>query len=311
MAENRLNILVLVGGDSPERDVSLDSGKAIVDALKQVGHQAETHDPIDPGTHQPSEKILNLKPGDYDLLFFGLHGGSGENGLLQGLLELKQIPYTGSSMAASAVAMNKDMSKRLMTQSDIPTAAWIKLEKAKGSLDNRPSLPVIVKPNNGGSTVGLTLVEKEDDLLDAIDLAFQNCPEVLIERYHSGREITISILNGQPLPPVEIIPKHKLYDYTCKYTEGASEYICPAEIDPAVADKLSSDAVKLYNLLGCRHYARIDFILQPDNNYICLELNSLPGMTALSLFPLAASAISLDFPHLCDKISRMALEGGR
>lgn len=308
MAEKYLNILVLAGGDSPEREVSLDSGRAIVDALQQMGHRAKLHDPI--VNNQPSEKLLNLNPSDYDLLFFGLHGGSGENGLLQGFLELKQILFTGSGMAASAVAMNKDMSKRLMIQAGISTADWAVCNSTTPN-DNRPALPVIVKPNDGGSTLGLSLVESEQDLSDAINLALQHGSSVMIEKYHSGREITISILDGQPLPPVEIIPKHKLYDYTCKYTKGGSEYICPAEIDQAVISKLSNDAIKLYNLLGCRHYARVDFIVMTDNSYICLELNSLPGMTALSLFPMAASATGLDFPHLCDKISRMAKAGGQ
>ncbi len=307
MAENALNILVLVGGDSPERDVSLDSGRAIAEALRQMGHRAEIHDPIDPANSQPTTKLLNLRPTNYDLVFFGLHGGAGENGLLQGLLELKKIPFTGSDMASSALAMNKDLSKRLMVQAKIATAEW-KLHNQEISDTNPPSLPVIVKPNDGGSTLGLSLVENEADLSDAIKLAYNHCQSVMIEKYHSGREITISILNGQPLPPVEIVPKNRLYDYDCKYTKGRSEYFCPAEIDQDVVVKMAHDAVKLFNLLGCRHYARVDFILQPDNSYICLELNSLPGMTALSLFPMAASATGLDFPHLCDKLSRLAME---
>lgn len=340
MAKKKLNILILAGGESGERDVSLTSARAITTALISSGHTIRVLDTLDgrliaDGSGNFPENISStagaravtdptlalelsrLKDDGVDVVVNALHGGAGENGHIQALLEMLGLAYTGSPMAASAAAMNKDISKRIMRTLDIPTADWLCFnrlaqltpEEITVEVESQLLCPMIVKPTDGGSTVGLTLVEDPSQLAEAIEVAFSAGDSVMIEKYMNGREITISLLDGKPLPPVEIKPSHKLYDYTCKYTKGKSEYICPAEIELETVEKLSRDAVSLYRTLGCRGYARVDFIVDSSGNYICLELNTLPGMTALSLFPMAARAVGIEFDRLLDKLCELALEG--
>ncbi|MCP4567067.1 MAG: D-alanine--D-alanine ligase [FCB group bacterium] len=340
MTEKKLNILILAGGDSPEREVSLTSAEAVAEALIGAGHNVFVIDPRD-GRWLGDEgglPFIRQEAGDLktvanhalfcrelkkvcskgiDVVFNALHGGSGENGRVQAMLDIHGLPYTGSPMAASAVAMNKDWSKRIMRTLKIPTADWLNFNRTDpltptemaAKIENQLSLPVIIKPTDGGSTVGLSLVEKASAITEALEVAFAVADSVLAEKYFEGREITISVLDGKPLPPVEIKPSHKLYDYTCKYTKGKSEYICPADIELDFVEKLADDAVRLYHTIGCRGYARIDFIVGSDGSYICLELNTLPGMTALSLFPMAAKAVGIEFDQLLVKLCQLALEG--
>jgi len=238
--------------------------------------------------------------------------------VVQAVLETLGIAYTGAPMAASAIAMNKDISKRIMSSQGIPTADWKTYDSSRdhtiehimADFENNhlPSVPLIVKPADSGSTVGLSLVEEKDQLAEALRLAFDESNLVMVEDYIKGREVTIAVLDGHALPPVEIKPTHKLYDYTCKYTKGKSEYFCPADIDAAIVEKLSHDAVLFYNTIGCRGYGRVDFIVKPDGSYVCLELNTLPGMTELSLFPMAAKAAGISFDELLEKLCYLALE---
>lgn len=347
MNKRALNILVLAGGDSTEREVSLNSSKAVAETLQKHGHQVRLIDTLngaylnDSGTggtmRAQSEpfpqavltkeapviayplalELSRLDQREIDVVFIGLHGGTGENGTIQAFLDLVKLPYTGSGPAASAIAMNKDISKRVMQSLGIPTAEWRRFDadqkgQAKqitGALSRAGlEIPLVVKPTDGGSTVGLTLVETKAAMNDAISAAFGVADSVMVERYFKGREITISVLDGAPLPPIEIKPTHKLYDYTCKYTKGKSEYICPADIPDELTARLSADAVLLYKTIGCRGYARVDFIAESADNYICLELNTLPGMTGLSLFPMAARAAGIEFDELLVRLCRMAME---
>jgi len=352
MEKRKLNVLLLAGGESSEREVSLNSSKAIATALLEVGHKVRMLDTLtgkyltdasgkyidiktldDPKTETATGDDRNLPvASDFlqtvkdssdaiDVVFLGLHGGFGENGTIQALLQMAGVPYTGSPMAASAVAMNKDISKRVMQSLNIPTAEWKTyerelwqgLEKVAADVITQIApafmLPLIIKPADGGSTVGLTLVEDESEIPEALKAAFEESNLVMVERYIKGREITIAVLDGESLPPVEIKPTHKLYDYTCKYTKGKSQYFCPADIEASVAEKLSHDAVLFYNTIGCKGYARIDFIVEPNGSYACLELNTLPGMTELSLFPMAARAVGMEFGELLEKLCYLALEG--
>lgn len=348
MEKRKLNILVLAGGESAEREVSLDSSRAIAAALVNSGHRVRVVDTLNgryltdksgkfidkeaveknvsPGMNEvrvfsnllPSEKVSKAGEGKIDVVFNGLHGGKGENGVVQAVLETLGVAYTGAPMAASAVAMNKDISKLIMKSLGIPTAEWKTYDSSRSDtlehiiadFDGKrlPSLPLIVKPADSGSTVGLSLVEEKGRLAEAIRLAFNESNLIMIEDYIKGREITIAVLDGRPLPPVEIKPTHKLYDYTCKYTKGKSQYFCPADIDSAIVEKLSRDAVLFYDTIGCRGYSRIDFIVAPDGSYVCLELNTLPGMTELSLFPMAAKAAGISFEELLEKLCYLALE---
>ena len=347
MEERKLDILVLAGGESSEREVSLNSSKAAARTLAQRGNRVRIMDACDgrwltedmgnpgPGVSGADAKIpartaaddlpginltralLKARQDGVDVVFLGLHGGFGENGSIQALLDILGIPYTGSPMAASAIAMNKDISKRIMRTLGISTADWQTFDRNAGASPESAEVflnkgvfgwPVIIKPVDSGSTVGLTLVERAGRLGDAITTAFGESDAIMAERYLSGREITMSVLDGQALPPVEIKPTHKLYDYTCKYTKGKSHYFCPADIDRTITEKLSHDAVLFYQTIGCRGYGRVDFIVGGDGNYICLELNTLPGMTELSLFPMAAKAAGIEFGSLLERLCHMALE---
>ena len=266
-----------------------------------------------------AQELGKVKRGDIDVVLIGLHGGVGENGTIQAILDLLGIPYTGSPMNASAIAMNKDIAKRVMRSLDIPTAEWRRYDLSpEMSVDDIEAavkrielpLPLVVKPIDGGSTVGLSMVEKPDQISGAVMAAFAVSDGIIVERYLKGREITISVLDGRALPPVEIRPSHALYDYACKYTKGKSQYVCPAEIEAATVEKLSADAVRLYETIGCRGYARVDFIVAPGGGFICIELNTLPGMTELSLFPMAARAAGIEFDRLLEILCRLAI-GGR
>jgi len=253
---------------------------------------------------------------DVDVVLLCLHGGAGENGTLQCLLDLAGIRYTGSGMKASAVAMDKAMTKKLAAAEGVPVPASIKVRIGRDGVTDRHlskaahrfTLPVIVKPNDSGSTVGLTRVERVEEMKKALETAAGESSEVLIEQYIKGRELTVSVLDGEALPVVEIKPKKGLYDYESKYTRGMSEYIAPAEIADDLAAGMQRDAVKTYHAVGAEGLVRVDFMLDEDFNYYMLELNTLPGMTELSLAPMAAKAIGLEFHELVDRIIKSAME---
>jgi D-alanine-D-alanine ligase len=337
-------VTLFLGGTSSERDVSLASGVRIAQALRQRGFSVASVDPatgpLSPSDEQkildggvksapPSEDELRRMtreslprlvkniplPADTDVIFLGLHGGYGEDGTLQALLDVVGIPYTGSGHLASAIAMDKDVSKHLFRNANVPTAKWMLLT-GKSTVDGDEmvrtlGLPLIVKPSKQGSTVGLSVVKEAESLGAAIEEAFRFDDEVLVEEFIPGREITVTILGGEALPVGEIIPKHEIYDYECKYTPGMAEEVFPAKLSDAETARVQEVARRAYAALKLRGCARIDFRMSPQGEFYCLEANTLPGMTGTSLAPQAAAAAGISFPVLCERIVRLALDGGK
>ncbi len=339
---NKLNILVLAGGVSGEREISLASARAMYTALRELGHQASVIDSADGKSlldtngefllvqDRISSSKIALKPIDataltaslqmseyqqVDLVMIALHGGAGEDGTIQAVLDLAGKKYTGSNMMASAISMNKAYAKRIVKNEGIPTPDWmiarIRKESDIGNylpdIKDQFALPLIVKPNNSGSTIGLTLVKNDDQLVPALGDSARIDNEVLVEQYIRGREITASVLDGKALPLVEIIPGNDLYDYQCKYTKGKSNYVCPADIPQDVAEEIAAHAAHAYELIHCSGLARVDFILDSRNRPWFLEVNTLPGMTELSLAPMAAKQVGMTFNDLIQKICESAL----
>jgi D-alanine-D-alanine ligase len=247
------------------------------------------------------ESLADPSLSTYDVVFLALHGGAGEDGTVQSLLALSGARYTGSGPLSSAVAMHKDTTKRLLVQAGVPTPDWI--YPYRDGLDvSKLGLPLIVKPVAEGSTVGLTLVKSHSQLA----VAAAKAGDAMIERFIPGRELSVGILDGRALPPVEIVPRHEIYDYECKYTDGMSEYLCPAPLDLEVTERVCELAGRAFEALGCHGYARIDFRLAADATPYCLEANTLPGMTSHSLVPMAAREIGLDLGGLCETICTLA-----
>ena len=295
------NIGVLMGGMSSERDVSLKTGQAIVDALKRKGYRVL---PID----VTSDIALILRENNIDMAFIALHGSPGEDGTIQGLLEIMGIPYTGSSVLASALSMNKITSKKIFFYHGLPTPEFQSLITGDG--DNPATvqeqlsmaLPFVVKPAEEGSTIGISLVFKEEDIPGALEEAMLHCTEIIVEQYIQGKELTVGVLDGKALPPIEIRPESGFYDYKSKYTGGATNYILPAEIDERMSSGLQTMAVQAFNAIRCSGAARVDFILSDDNRPYILEINTIPGMTETSLLPMAANHEGIDFDTLTETI---------
>jgi D-alanine-D-alanine ligase len=337
-----VKITVLMGGTSAERNVSLASGVRVADALRSIGHKVTAVDtargPLSEtaerklresavGTLPPAREELDRmarealpqtvrvlpKRSEADVVFLALHGGHGEDGTIQSLLDLTDVPYTGSGHLASALAMDKDLSKHLFRRADVQTADWVMLSNDDpGSFSiEHLGLPLIVKPSKQGSTVGLTLVKDRGELPASIAEAFRYDDEVMVEQFIAGREFTVGILGDDALPVGEIISQHEIYDYECKYTPGMAQEIFPASISEAWRDKLQDQARRAFKALKLRGYARIDFRMTEDGEPYCLEANTLPGMTQTSLIPQAAMAAAISFPELCDRIVRLALESDR
>lgn len=331
----KLRVAVLMGGTSSERDVSLASGIRITEALRAFGHDVVAVDTVSGVLTSGDEQkllaggVVKTVPPDTkalirmnaamqgtlrslpqaDVLFLALHGGQGEDGTLQALLDLTGVPYTGSGHLASALAMDKDLSKHLFRAAGVPTADWlmapVTVEQVKATL----GFPVIVKPSKQGSTVGLSIVKKADELQAAIDAAFEHDDEVMVEQFIAGRELTVGVLGGQTLPVGEIIAKHEIYDYECKYTPGMAVEEFPAKLSDEETAAVQRFAQQAFDALKLRGYARIDFRMATDGTFYCLEANTLPGMTQTSLIPQAAAAAGITFPELCDRIVQLALEG--
>jgi D-alanine-D-alanine ligase len=324
-------VALLVGGTSPEREVSKSSGYSIYKALISLGYKTILIDPAY-GKNQPKkvddffkkENFSEISNNNYiesvnsklfsraEIAFLALHGRWGEDGTIQSLLELKGIKYTGSNVVTSAIAMDKLMSKILFKHYEIITPAWIVVEKhdiekvIKKKIKNSFGYPCVVKPNDQGSTVGLTVCKNAEGLSKAIKLAQKFSDKVLIEEYIAGHEVTVGVLDNKALPVLEIKPKHGVYDYKCKYTSGMSVYEVPANLPEWVQQELQAQALKAYNALGCKVYARMDFRLSNDYNTYCLEVNTLPGMTSTSLVPKMAKAIGISFEELIDRIIKLS-----
>ena len=335
-----MRITVLTGGTSAERDVALASATQVVAALRSRAHDVFVVDTaqgfIQPGDESrmlgravgaepPSiDHLRALERGlllsglagipvvrDAEVLFLALHGGPGEDGTLQTLLEMVGVPYTGSGRLGSAMAMDKDISKRLFREAGVPTADWAMAPLDREEAGQRFGWPLVVKPSKQGSTVGLTVVKSPDGFESAVELARQYDDEVMVEQFVPGRELTVGVLEGQALAVGEIIPRHEIFDYECKYTPGMSEEIFPADLPEAMAREAGRLGVRAHEALKLGGYSRVDFRLTPDGGLFCLEVNTLPGMTATSLLPQSAQAVGIAFPELCERICRTALAGRR
>jgi D-alanine-D-alanine ligase len=335
----RLKIAVLFGGTSSERDVSIASGSQVVQALRDGGHDVIPVDTaagvLDAGAERqllrgevpeapPDEEALDLmRTGDataltkapelagVDVLFLALHGGAGEGGTLQALLDLTGIPYTGSGMLGSALAMDKDIAKRLMMLAGVPTAPWLMAPVLLEDVEQRIGFPCVVKPSKQGSTMGLTVVKRVAELEPAVQLAARYDDEVMIEAFIPGREITVPVLGDEALPVGEIFSTHEIFDYAAKYQPGGAEEVFPADLTGPQTVEVQSLALKAHRALKLRGFSRVDFRMDAEGVFWCLEANTLPGMTAASLFPKGARAAGISFTEVCERLCRLAMEEHR
>ena len=289
-------IAVLMGGLGEEREVSLKSGKAIARSLRDNGYDV-LDIILDTELIGLTDKLLSV-----DMVFLGLHGSIGENGIIQGFLEALGVKYTGSGPLSSAICMDKNISKIIAEKNNILTPKWNIYNNINNIDNDKFDYPVIVKPNGQGSTVGLRIVQKKEELIPALDYAFQYDTSVLVEEYIKGRELTVMLLNDKAYPVCEIIPSHELYDFECKYTAGLSNYICPSELSSELTKYVQQVSEDLFYLLKCQNYSRADFLMDSQNRFWFLEMNTLPGMTDTSLAPMSALAAGISFNELIDRI---------
>jgi len=331
-----MRVAVLFGGTSAERDVSIASGAQVMKALREAGHEVVAVDTargvLGPAEEQrllsagvaptpPAEEELALiRAGaasplpatselqGIDMVFLTLHGGTGEDGTIQALLDLTGIPYVGSGLRASATAMDKDLSKRLFRAAGIPTADWLMAPVDPEEAGARLGYPLVVKPNKQGSTVGLTVVKAPEQLETAVEEAFRHDDEVMLERFVPGRELTCGVLADQPLAVGEIIAGSEIFDYASKYQEGGAEEIFPAELTEEQTRTVQDLALRAHRALKLEGFSRADFRMDDSGTFWCLEVNTLPGMTSASLLPKSARAAGIPFPELCDRICRLAVE---
>ncbi|WP_274008833.1 D-alanine--D-alanine ligase [Escherichia coli] len=301
-------IAVLLGGTSAEREVSLNSGAAVLAGLREGGIDAY---PVDP----KEVDVTQLKSMGFQKVFIALHGRGGEDGTLQGMLELMGLPYTGSGVMASALSMDKLRSKLLWQGAGLPVAPWVALTRAefeKGLSDKQLAeisalgLPVIVKPSREGSSVGMSKVVAENALQDALRLAFQHDEEVLIEKWLSGPEFTVAILDEEILPSIRIQPSGTFYDYEAKYLSDETQYFSPAGLEASQEANLQALVLKAWTTLGCKGWGRIDVMLDSDGQFYLLEANTSPGMTSHSLVPMAARQAGMSFSQLVVRILELA-----
>jgi len=326
-----MRITVLTGGTSAERDVALASAAQVVAALRSRGHKVAVVDTArgyipeaEEGrlvsasvarTPPSIDHLVELESGvllsglaalpavrQADVLFLALHGGRGEDGTLQAVLDVVGVPYTGSSALASGLAMDKDVSKHLFRAAGVPTADWLMAPATAEEVERAIGWPVVVKPSKQGSTVGLSVVKTPDGLAPAVAEAARYDDEVMIEAFVPGRELTVGILDGTALAVGEIRPRHEIFDYECKYTPGMAEEIFPADLDQAVTERCQALGLKAHKALKLGGYSRVDFRLTEVGELVCLEANTLPGMTATSLMPQSAKAAGIELPELCERV---------
>jgi D-alanine-D-alanine ligase len=331
-----MRLTVLLGGTSSERNVSLASGLRMAAALREAGHDVRLLDPatgvIDAATEAVwRERAVGVAPPgadeldalrrhdqtptlpthplirDADCVVLALHGGHGEDGTVQALLDLAGVRYTGSGAMATAIALDKDMTKRLLVHAGVPTAPWLMTPVDAATAISTLGLPLIVKPNREGSTVGLAIVKEAGQFDSAVAEASRFDPEVMCEAFVAGRELTVPVLAGVALPVGEIIAVKEIYDYECKYTPGMAREEFPAKLPAELTEAVQRFAEQAYVALKLRGCARIDFRLRANGELACLEANTLPGMTALSLVPQSAAAAGISFVEFCDRLVHDAL----
>ena len=342
-----MKIVVLAGGLSPERDVSLSSGSMIANALLEAGHRVvlvdvyegiqitgdvdrlfedkagnpysyrvpDTEPDLDEIRRRNNNRKSLIGPNVLtlceaaDVVFIALHGAMGENGQLQAVFDTMGIRYTGTGYIGSLLAMDKDLAKRLMRGAGIPTADWMVVDHTVTvpCIIDTIGVPCVVKPCSAGSSIGVSIVESRNDLDHAINYARSVDENILVEKMIKGREFSVGILGGTALPVIEILPCEGFYDYKNKYQEGLTREICPADLSGDDTGKLQATALKVHQILRLGSYSRIDFIMNEQGEFVCLEANTLPGMTPTSLLPQEAKAIGISYVELCDRIVRIAL----
>ena len=334
-----MRIAVLMGGTSDERDVSLSSGAQVAAALREAGHEVVAVDTtrgalsadeerklLHSGVNAlpPTRQTLDLlqtgdttalteapQVRDAEVFFLALHGGQGEDGTLQSLLEIAGLTYTGSGPTGCRLAMDKDLTKRLLRDAGVPTPDWIHVRRGEPgpTADEAAAqlgIPLIVKAASGGSSLRLRLAHDMQEVADAVEEARGWDDDVLFEQFVSGREFTVGILGDEALPVGEIIPENEIFDYECKYQPGMAAEIFPADIPDELARRIQELALQTHRVLRLEDFSRVDFIVDDAGGVWCLEANSLPGMTANSLLPKAARAAGIGFPELCDRIAGLA-----
>ena len=301
-------IAVLFGGTSAERDVSLQSGAAVLAGLREAGVDAHPVDTRD-------VPVTTLKAQGFDKVFIALHGRGGEDGTLQGMLEHLGLPYTGSGVMASAITMDKLRTKLLWQGAGLPVAPWVALtrQEMRNGLDEATQariaalgLPLIVKPSREGSSVGMSKVDASDELLAALHLAFEHDDEVLIEKWLSGPEFTVAILGEEILPSIRIQPAGVFYDYEAKYLSDETQYFCPSGLEAEREAALQQLVMQAWRSLGCEGWGRVDVMLDSDGAFYLLEVNTAPGMTSHSLVPMAARQAGMSFSQLVARILELA-----
>lgn len=292
-------IVVIEGGTSAEREISLKSARAIKNALSQKGFEVQSFDPKE----NTVSSLIAMAP---DAAFNALHGKNGEDGVIQGLLESLKIPYTGSNVAVSALCFDKILTKSYLKNFDIVTPRFLHWQQDETLDFDKLSFPVIVKPSREGSTFGVTIVKSPKEIKGALETALKFCHDILIEEFVSGTEITVGLLDGKALPIVEIVPESGFFDFESKYTKGKTKYYVPARLGEAVSQKCQRISEKIASLLSCTGAPRADFILDKKGEPWFLEINTIPGMTETSLLPQAAKALGIDFPELCGRILKTA-----
>ena len=331
-----MKVAVLTGGTSAERDVALASGLQITAALRSLGHTVDVVDlatgyvpaeheaallPEGVGREPPAmDRLKALERGmlsaglgelpairEAEVVFIALHGGQGEDGTVQAVLDVVGVPYTGSGHLASALAMDKDLAKRVVRDSGLAVPAWLMAPASAEEARKAVGFPCVVKPSKQGSSVGLSLVKREADLAAAVGLAARYDDEVMIERFIGGVELTVGVLGDEALPVIEIRSQHEMFDYECKYQPGMAQEICPAPIEPALAARTQDAARRAHRALKLAGYSRIDFRVDAGGELLFLEANTAPGMTGNSLIPRAAKAAGMGFPAFAEAVCRLAL----
>lgn len=337
-----MKIAVIFGGISTERNVAITGGRSVIEALRGLGHQVVPCDPAlgadfkeksenllsDMSKFNDIDEIKNFNPRNYinavnssefddiDAAFIVLHGKYGEDGLIQSLLELRGIPYTGSNVKASSLSCDKAASKSSFASAGVLTPPWTVVNRE--DIDNEGLVKdirtqfgkeIVIKPNDQGSTIGLTIVKggNIDDIEQGLKLAAKYSHEILIEKFIAGRELTVGIVDGDALPVIEIEIDDGFYDYEHKYTKGKTNYICPAKLSEDITEFTQSMALAAYHALGCGGFGRVDFRLDEEGQPFCLEVNTIPGFTSQSLVPMAAKLVGIEFPELCEKLINIAI----
>src|SRR3989338_3521115 len=304
------HIGILMGGPSSEREISLKSGKAVFEALQSEGCRVTAIDLMTADENQVKKVIADA---DIDIAFLALHGKFGEDGTIQVILESMEIPYTGSGVEASRIAISKFQTQNALKNKNVPVPNFYMLQQSEqfsedDLLKELGGLPVVVKPDREGSSIGVTVVREKKNFAGALQEAFSFGPQVLVEQFIEGRELTVGILADEALPVIEIRPKEGFFDFTAKYQKGLTDYIVPAVLGEETSERVQQVALNAYQALGCRDFARVDMMLNKNNFPYVLEINTIPGFTSTSLLPKAAKCRGYEFSDLCIKLIKLAYE---